>query len=494
MLLSGNMDALERDYHLGIGLTREFTEHFSWAFFNSGALCLQVTNQTVEQLNAGILSIVLPGLAELAGDPEAPIAITLAPQQVPEVIFGENLFDVDEEGTRTLVDPAIRILIPELWIDFHLFMDDRWARIFSLHTDVDVPLGLDFTPDNEIIPILGDLASGLTDLRTANAKLMRDDPSLLATLLPTLLNVFVGDLATGLLSPIALPDLLGFSLDLQERAITSIEDGGLLAIFARLRTTEEEQASLAVVDTRLEAAVFKETPTTEMFRAAGPDTYRKLELLVTAGALDSRVEDSEHEYSWRLDGTTWSAFQPQSTFSVTHPLLLLQGRHELEVRARRVDDYRTLDPTPAIHEFVIDTEPPQLQLTRVDGEVRIEVNDLVSPREELRVEYQAHEQIWVDVDGDEFSFDPKVAVTVRATDKAGLTSTVTLESKQSALIGRPAPGERNPGGGCECNQSPQNSNTALFMFLGLLMIRPRRKKAWMVSVLFVCIGAIFVRV
>ena len=146
MLLSGNMDALERDYHLGIGLTREFTEHFSWAFFNAGALCLQVTNQTVEQLNAGILSIVLPGLAELAGDPEAPIAITLAPQQIPEVVFGENRFEVDEEGTRTLVDPAIRILIPELWIDFHLFMDDRWARIFSLHTNVDIPLGLDFTP------------------------------------------------------------------------------------------------------------------------------------------------------------------------------------------------------------------------------------------------------------------------------------------------------------------------------------------------------------
>ena len=78
-LLSGNMDLLERDYHLGIGLTRTFAEHFAWAFFNSGALCLQVTNATVEQLNAGILSIVLPNLADLAGNPTAPIAITMAP-------------------------------------------------------------------------------------------------------------------------------------------------------------------------------------------------------------------------------------------------------------------------------------------------------------------------------------------------------------------------------------------------------------------------------
>ena len=321
---------------------------------------------------------------------------------------------------------------------------------------------------------------------------MRDDPSLLATLLPTLLNVFVGDLATGLLSPIALPDLLGFSLDLQERAITSIEDGGLLAIFARLRTTEEEQANLSVVDTRLEAVVFEETLTTEMFRATGPDTYKGIQMLVTAEAFDSRVEDSEYEYSWRIDGMTWSAFQPQSTFLITHPILLLQGHHELEVRARRVDDYRTLDPTPAIHEFSIDTQPPMLELTRSDGRVRVEVSDFVSARDELRVEYQVHERIWVGIDGDEFPFDPQASVTVRATDQAELTSTVTLEARRSALIGRPAPGERNPGGGCECNQNPQNSNSALLMFLCLLMVRPRRSKEWLISVLFLCVGIVFV--
>ena len=193
-----------------------------------------------------------------------------------------------------------------------------------------------------------------------------------------------------------------------------------------------------------------------------------------------------------LDGMTWSAFQPQSTFLITHPILLLQGHHELEVRARRVDDYRTLDPTPAIHEFSIDTEPPMLELTRSDGRVRVEVSDFVSARDELRVEYQAHERIWVGVDGDEFTFDPQASVTVRATDQAGLTSTVTIEARRSALIGRPAPGERNPGGGCECNQNPQNSNSALLMFLCLLMIRPRRSKEWLISVLFLCVGIVFV--
>ena len=65
----------------------------------------------------------------------------------------------------------------------------------------------------------------------------------------------------------------------------------------------------------------------------------------------------------------------------------------------------------------------------------------MSARDELRVEYQVHERIWVGIDGDEFPFDPQASVTVRATDQAGLTSTVTLEARRSALIGRPAPGE-----------------------------------------------------
>ena len=96
-LLRGNLDLEERDYHLGVGITKAIAEHFSWAIFNAGTLCVELTNDTVEQLNAGILSIVLPSLAELAGNPEAPVAITLAPQQVPEITFGANVFEVNEE-------------------------------------------------------------------------------------------------------------------------------------------------------------------------------------------------------------------------------------------------------------------------------------------------------------------------------------------------------------------------------------------------------------
>ena len=149
-----------------------------------------------------------------------------------------------------------------------------------------------------------------------------------------------------------------------------------------------------------------------MFRATGPDTYKGIQMLVTAEAFDSRVEDSEYEYSWRIDGMTWSAFQPQSTFLITHPILLLQGHHELEVRARRVDDYH-IDPTPAIHEFSIDTQPPMLT-TRSDGRVR---QVLICVTRGTRVEYQVHERI-VGIDGDEFPFDPQASVI--AQHQAGL--------------------------------------------------------------------------
>ncbi|MEE2757038.1 MAG: hypothetical protein VYA30_10275 [Myxococcota bacterium] len=489
-LLSGNLDILERDYHLGIGLTQAFAEHFSWAFFNSGALCLQVTNATVEQLNAGILSIVLPNLADLAGNPNAPIAITMAPQQVPQAIFGENRFEIDDDGNRQLIDPAIRIVIPELWIDFHVFMDDRWVRIFSLHTNVDLPLGLDFTPDNEIIPILGDIASGLTDLRTTNGGIMQDDPELLASLLPTILNLFVGDLATGLLTPIALPDLLGFSLDLQDRAITSIDEGSILAIFARLRSAAEQQANLSSVETEIQHVEFRDLETSQ-FRAAGLDTFKQIELLVEVEAIDSRVDDSIHEYSWRIDEGTWSAFQTGSVFSVRHPSLLLQGAHSLEVRARRADDYRTLDPTPSIYDFVIDTVPPTLSAQRADDEVIIHVSDLISERANIQVEYALAPDLWVRINDSVLSIDDSEIVTIRATDEAGLTTTLVVEARRDGLIGRPAPGDRNPTGGCECDQSGGEKHAFWMSLILLGLCKPRRRLNRRRMMVWLAIGAAF---
>ena len=154
---------------------------------------------------------MLPNLTELARNPDAAIAVTIAPQQVPEVIFGNNTFMMDEDGKNILVDPAIRLLIPELWLDFHIFMDDRWVRFMSVHADVDVPLGLDFTPDNTIVPIIGDLTDALKNVRTANTDILLDDPAVVSELLPTVVGGLVGGMTDGLIDPIEIPVVFGLS-------------------------------------------------------------------------------------------------------------------------------------------------------------------------------------------------------------------------------------------------------------------------------------------
>ena len=368
-LLRGNMDLMEQDYHLGLGVTREMIEHFSWAFFNAGSLCVQVTNDTVEQLNAGILSIVLPDLANLARNPEAPVAITLAPQNEPVITFGNNEFTIDEEGNSVLVDPAMVISIPELWLDFHVFMDDRWVRIFSLHADVELPIGLDFTPNNEIIPIIGDLSEGLNNVRTANGGIMRDDPELLGTLLPAILSIFVGDLVGGVIEPIALPDLLGFRLDMQDGAIRSIEEGALLAFFVRLAAASEEpEADMmpdaemgemegaltgGLVETRINEAIVQ-LPEPGSRSQGGLHRWRETKVFLEIEAGDGRADPVPMEVSWRVNGATRVLSNPLEQSQRNIRCLSWKPLSARSTR-RRVGDYRSLDLTPATIEILIDS-------------------------------------------------------------------------------------------------------------------------------------------
>ena len=85
-------------------------------------------------------------------------------------------------------------------------MDERWVRVLSLHMDVSLPI-IDFTPDNQIIPIIGDISEGLDNLRLANGELFSDDLGLVVTLLPALLSTFAGGATAGLIEPITLPFL-----------------------------------------------------------------------------------------------------------------------------------------------------------------------------------------------------------------------------------------------------------------------------------------------
>jgi hypothetical protein len=72
--------------------------------------------------------------------------------------------------------------------------------------------------------------------------------------------------------------------------------------------------------------------------------------------IEAEADGGRAEYSYRVNGGFWRPFSPNPRLVVHDPALLLVGKHTIEVRARTPGNYRTLDPTPARVDVVI--EPP----------------------------------------------------------------------------------------------------------------------------------------
>jgi len=502
-LLRGNIDPQGRGFDVGIGVTQEIIGHAMWAFFNGGALCLSITSDTIEQLSAATLSIGLPNLLKLARRNDAPVAITMAPQQVPQIQIGSNTFLEGEDGMRTLEDPLLTITIPELWLDFHVFMEDRWTRIFSLHADVVLPIGLDFTPDNLLIPVIGDLSQALTNVRAVNGEIMEDDPSELAGLLPILVGALGGTITSGI-DPIALPEIMGTRLNLQDGAITGIEDNTMLAIYAQLEAAPPEmemgememgememgempegEGARPQVETVVEG-VFVDIPSTDGFLIDSVDAWKRPAVRLEVDAWDATLDEAAMEFSFRVGQSGWSPFHRTRSLVVRHPYFLLQGRHEIAVRARRVDDYRSLDATPAVATAIIDSVAPDLGLS-VDGDtLAIEVDDMVSPRDALRVELREDDGPWRTLDALTVTVGGAERVRVRVTDEAGNMTSDAVELVPAGLIGRPPSDQRggDEEGGCGCRATgAERASPWSLLALALLLGFRRRRQT------FVCLLA-----
>jgi hypothetical protein len=452
MSLATNVDPAGRPYEVGIGVSDLFVQHAMWAVFNGGTLCLGITNDAVEQLNVQTIGLLLRDLSRLTRGSQA-LAITLSPQEVPIATFGGNVVvpDPENEGQFLLQDPLLTLEIPDLWLDFHGFIEGRWVRIFSLNADVEVPLGIAFDPGNGIIPVLGDLTQAIRNVEVANGEVMRDDPQNLANLLPVLLGPLLPQLASGLSDPISLPDIMGYQLDLQDHSIQGIENGTFLGIFANLERApaEPDMPNAIRFGVETEATVLSTTlPPTEGFVADAPDFWKRVSVRLAVSGRDPGDADAALEYQWRVDDGTWSLFTPAREMVIRSPMLALQGRHRIEVRARRADDYHTLDLTPAEVEVLVDTIAPALELERAGEAARILVEDFVTPRVDLRLSWRRDGGEWADLDADAGTLDLDGArvVEVRAQDEAGNVAVARLDTDEAGLIGRGSHEERTGGG------------------------------------------------
>ena len=391
-----------QEFDVGLAISQTVLDQALWSVYTSGLACLSISSSTVEQLNSATLGILLPSLSSLTRA-SAPIAITMSPQQPPQAIIGENrLGPADANGERELEDPLLTVDWPDLWLDFHAFMENRWTRLFSLKVRLVLPLGIAFDPNGGVIPLLGDLNTALTEIEVANDQILIDDTSRIETLLPTLTGPLIGVALSSLSEPIELPEIFGFALAPQDDSVTGISEGeeDFIAIFANLvqvvspENIEEEmdmpvpedkseqfgqkmnfndELKSKIQALRVEAlnpslnlrsqvrrpvqtkVQLKESfsPPISSWIKQGPKyenrqahIYPSVTLKLSALERTSFTQERDYEYSWRVNQQTWHPFTHAQELKIIDPAFMLPGIHLIEVRARAQGDQFSLDPEP----------------------------------------------------------------------------------------------------------------------------------------------------
>jgi MYXO-CTERM domain-containing protein len=335
-------------YHVGIGVHVSHLDQIGWAAFDGGALCLAIGTPQVALLSSSTIGVVIPSLSDLVHVGDAPMFLVFRPQAPPTFKLGKGTFKVDAMGKKTIDDALLHISVPNFLMDFYAFVDDRYVRVMTLGSDLELPVGLDVDGMGQIVPLLGDFTAAFTNVKITNSELLAETPHDLAKTFPMLLGVAAGQLGS-VLKPIALPAVMG--LNLHPVAITSTDPGAdgvnqFLSIFADISVATAESIT---VDTEAQMAAIELPPRNE-FAVTDEHQAPKLTLALAGHMLGP---NRPFEYSVNLDDSGWSPFSETSQLEVENALLWLPGKHQLQVRGRVVGEPNTLDPTPAVVDFEV---------------------------------------------------------------------------------------------------------------------------------------------
>ena len=502
MTLQGNERPDGEPFQLGIGVSKPFVDEALWGAFNSGALCLAVGSDLSDFISTSTFSLLLQSLGPLTGGKNSPMLLQIQPAEPPTATFGAGILD-PESGA--LVEPLITLNWNNVTIDVHAFFNERFVRLFSYNIDLALPLALEVT-DAGLVPVLGDIANGITRVEARNAGILKEDPDTLASLLPSLIGVALPLLGDSLSNPIEIPEIEGFVLALDQGSLTAIDGGSMLGVFANLELAGTMNAEPLMLDTEARLVDVALPPDELIHHDPRVMTAKEridalmasrpvVTIEASAHLLTQELYEGEAEYSYRLNNGMWSTFRTDPAIQIDDPILLLQGLHRIEIRARRPGAWTTLDRTPAVIELPIDFEAPRLSL-RVDGDLlRFDATDSVTEDTALQFSFRVNDDpSWspwafttqLDLNALRQGLGDHVRrIEVRVRDRAGLTATDVREFDTRA---QPIHGtvERSEDGGCDCAQvSPRPTqgggglplSAALLALCGGLVWARRRRSS-----------------
>ncbi len=468
---------------VALGISRTFLDLTGFHTFNSGTLCLAVKGDTIPQLNAGTLAVVVGSLGDIIEDKKAPLALALRPQT-------PLTFKI---GTGTTTDPLLNVAVKDLRVDFYVWLEERYARLMTVALDLNLGLNLTVTktPDNKpaLQPMLVGIDPQNITVRVANTDLLHEDPNDVAMVFPALLNIATSALG-GVTNPIALPGLFGFDLsDLAVGRVQTPQDD-FVSIFASLKPTATSSAQQdwsdpehprLVGDVRTIAAVEAvDTPSPAAIRAAlglGPIVSERAARPSVTLRLDADgAAGRPVEWAWRIDGGMWRLWTTDAHPVVTDDAFLLQGRHTIDVRARAVGDWSSEDPVPVHLDVRIDSVAPELHPARAGDRLVFGGFDLVSEPGALTyawLDEAGHKTPFVSDDGLSIgrvfgiTDDGNRPLVVFARDEAGNEGQVQIDA--GALLGFHGR-TTSSSSGCGCVVGGASGSAPLPLVAGLLVL------------------------
>lgn len=499
-------------FMIGIGMHKRAIEHILWSTWGGGALCMKIDSNDVDQLSAATLGTLLPSIKELAGG-DAMLYLQIAPQKAPTVKLGDNLV-VPDGDTYTIDDPLMTIDWKDLDLHFYVYAHERFVRVFTLRADLLLPIALASDGQGQLVPVLGDLGDAIQNIRPVKTELLKEDPQDIIDLIPTLMSLALPSLAGSISQPIDLPEVMGFRIALEQEDITSVDNRTMIALYADLVPANTQPYSM-MLDTSIYQS---EVDLSEWTDAGIPRPKAILDVAATLPAYARPDAADDIEYSWRVDGGVWSMFHRSERLEIQDPMLVLEGRHRIEVRARFRGDVATTEAEPDTTFVTVDYGAPDFSIERDGSTVTLAALDAVDAPEDMQYRYrivdgQGHAEWspWLSdnlIDLHEVGAPEHFRLVAQVRDRAGHVS----EDEQnvvwkSAPLEDGAPDMGGAGGNAEpqaggCQSAGQNAPVGaaggLLAVFGVLLLlwrrgsNDRRWKQWLrkSSLLVVAIAAI----
>jgi hypothetical protein len=357
----------------GIAIAQRFLDYAFGTVYNSGLLCLGVSTSTTQELSTGLLSLIIPSIKDLTFEQgSAAVAIVTRPQAPPTVVVGD--------GTNLTTDPLLNITLKTFAVDFYVWSDDRFVRVFTYTADLTIPVNLTSSSAG-LLPVIGNI--GAKNAVVTNSELLSDSPSSLASGITGVIGAAAGKL-TGGLKPINLASSLatyGITLTIPPDGIRKVTQGtdNFLAIFGDLGVGTP--MPFATPHIRLD----KKTIDPTVMALATFDANKLPSLAVHL----SSEGEGPVEYAYWIDDATRSEWSTAEDVFIQNDLMFLQGHHVLNVTARRVGHAETEAVTPAQLPFTLDVLPPAITLNATaEGDATVTAWDFVTATADLVGRYQ----------------------------------------------------------------------------------------------------------